>query len=130
MRVAELYLLENAQKGLKVQGAMMLAADVLTKEYILGVKRKLVTLGSRGSDQIPKIDSPAHLPLLTENNPMATLYMEKAHKTAIDGAVAMLHRSRQEVRVVRGRQQEKVPCLKCNECRLKWKTCLPQWAHY
>jgi hypothetical protein len=86
VRVAELNLLEKAQKGLKVKGAKMLAADVLTKEYILGVKRKLVTLGSRGSNQIPKIYSAVHLPLLNENNPMATLYMEKAHKTTTDGA--------------------------------------------
>jgi hypothetical protein len=45
-RATELYLLETAQKGLTVKGAMMIATNVLTEEYILGKKHKLITLDS------------------------------------------------------------------------------------
>ncbi len=44
----KLYLLENVQKGLRVKGAKVLAADMLTEEDILGIRRKFIILGSRG----------------------------------------------------------------------------------
>jgi hypothetical protein len=47
LRSAELYLLERAQKGMKISGAEMLAMDVVTEEDINGVKRKLIMIGSR-----------------------------------------------------------------------------------
>jgi hypothetical protein len=46
MRMAELYLLEEASKGLKVKGAQMLSMHVLTEEDVLEVKQKLF-IGSR-----------------------------------------------------------------------------------
>jgi hypothetical protein len=42
-----MYLLEMAQKGMKVAGAKMLSADVLIEEDLLGMKQKLITVGSR-----------------------------------------------------------------------------------
>ncbi len=37
------------QVRLKIKGAKMLVADALTEEDILGIRRKLIVLGSRGS---------------------------------------------------------------------------------
>jgi hypothetical protein len=48
MGPAEFNLLEEAQKGLKVKGIKMLAADMLTED-ILGIMRQLILLGSKGS---------------------------------------------------------------------------------
>jgi hypothetical protein len=39
LRSAELYLLEWAQKGMKIKGAKMLAMDVVTEEDINEIKR-------------------------------------------------------------------------------------------
>jgi hypothetical protein len=47
MGPAEFYLLEEAQKGLKVKGTKMLTADMLTED-ILGIMRQLILLGSKG----------------------------------------------------------------------------------
>jgi hypothetical protein len=46
LRAAELFLLEKAQKGLKT--SRMRSLNVDTKEDVIGVKRKLVVIGSRG----------------------------------------------------------------------------------
>jgi hypothetical protein len=46
-RAGELYLLEMAQKGMKVAKVKMLAADVQTEEDMLGKRRKLISVGSR-----------------------------------------------------------------------------------
>jgi hypothetical protein len=40
----EMYLLEVAQKGMKVAGVKMLAVDVLTEDDVLGRKRQLITV--------------------------------------------------------------------------------------
>jgi hypothetical protein len=46
MRMAELYLLEEASRGLKVKGAQMLYLHVLMEEDVLEVEQKLF-IGSR-----------------------------------------------------------------------------------
>ncbi len=51
LRSAELYLLEQAQKGMKISGAKMLPMDVVTEEDINGVKRKLIVIEGQISDQ-------------------------------------------------------------------------------
>jgi hypothetical protein len=58
---AEVYLLENHKKGLRVKRVKILAIDVLSEEDVLGIKFNLIILGSRGSSQIPKIYSTPHL---------------------------------------------------------------------
>jgi hypothetical protein len=54
IRATVLYLLENVQKGLGVKGAKVLAADMLTEEDILGIRRKFIILGSRGKAKSQK----------------------------------------------------------------------------
>jgi hypothetical protein len=54
----------------------MHVADALTEEDILGIRRKLIVLGSRSSSQVPRINRTLYLPLLTEDHPMAKMYME------------------------------------------------------
>jgi hypothetical protein len=46
---------ERPKNGFKVRGAKMLAADVLTEEDIMGIKWKLIRLGSRGSSHVLRI---------------------------------------------------------------------------
>jgi hypothetical protein len=66
-----MYLLELAQKRMKVAGAKMLAAEVLTEEDLLGRRQKLITVSSRATDQIPQVCGARTLPLLQANHPMA-----------------------------------------------------------
>jgi hypothetical protein len=67
LRPAELYLLERAQKGMKILGAKMLAMDVVTEEDINGVKRKLIVIGSRGRNQIKDVYGQAVLPAMARD---------------------------------------------------------------
>jgi hypothetical protein len=92
MRAVALHLLEEAQKGLKVKGARMLAADVLTEEDVIGIKQKLMVLDSIGSNQMPKnYGEPCYLPLLNMEHPLARMYMEKANKEGHERVTSMLH---------------------------------------
>ncbi len=50
----KMYLLELAQKGMKVKGAMMLATCMLTEKDILGKKHKLITVSSRVANHVPQ----------------------------------------------------------------------------
>ncbi len=52
LRAAELFLLKKAQKGLKTSRIRSLNVDTATEEDVIGVKRKLVVVGSRGRIQI------------------------------------------------------------------------------
>jgi hypothetical protein len=91
MRAVALYLLEEAQKGLKVKGARMLAAAVLTEEDVLGIKQKLMVLDSIGSNQMPKNYGAPYLPLLNMEHPLDRMYMEKANKEGHERVTSMLH---------------------------------------
>jgi hypothetical protein len=69
LRSAELYLLEQAQRGMKISEAKMLAMDVVTEEDINGVKRKLIVIGSREKNQIEDIYGQTELPVLAREHP-------------------------------------------------------------
>ncbi len=68
-----MYLLELAQKGMKVAGAKMLAADVLIEEDILGKRCKLITDILRAANQIEQVYDVKTLPLLLATHSMAGL---------------------------------------------------------
>jgi hypothetical protein len=65
-RSVELFLLEQAQKGMKIPGAKQLIVDTVTEEDINGVKRKLIGIGSRGRNQIKGMYGPVDLPCSPE----------------------------------------------------------------
>ncbi len=52
LKAAELFLLEKAQKGLKTSRMKSLNVDTAIEEDVIGVRRKLVVIGSRGRNQI------------------------------------------------------------------------------
>jgi hypothetical protein len=58
LRAAELFLLEKAQKGLKTSKMRSLNVDTATEEDVIGVKRKLVVISSRGRNQIHLVPVP------------------------------------------------------------------------
>jgi hypothetical protein len=68
LRSAELFLLEQAQKGMKIPGAKMLTVDTVTEEDINGVKRKLIVIRTRGRNQIKGIYGQVDLPVLTKDH--------------------------------------------------------------
>ncbi len=45
LRSAELFLLEQAQKGMRIPGAKQLTIDTVTEEDVNRVKRKLIVIG-------------------------------------------------------------------------------------
>ncbi len=89
--------LEEAQKGLRVEGAQMQSADVLMDDDVRGTNHWLIVLGSRGSNQVLKIYRVKYLPLLNRESPSGKIYMEEAHKEGQKEATSTLHRLRQEV---------------------------------
>jgi hypothetical protein len=97
LRSAELFLLEQAQKGIKIPGAKQLTIDTVTEEDINGVKRKLIVIGSRGRNQIKGMYGLVDLPVLAKDHELSELYMQATHKEGHEGAVATLHRSRRRV---------------------------------
>jgi hypothetical protein len=68
-RAAELYLLERAQKGMKVSGTRMLAMDVVTEEDVNRRRRKLIVVSSRGRNQIEDMYGQTELPVLAREHP-------------------------------------------------------------
>jgi hypothetical protein len=81
----------------------MLATNIVTEEDMLGQKRKLNTVGSRTSNQIAGIYQKGELPVLQRTHPLATLYMQDAHKKGHEGILTKLHRSRKSVWIIHGR---------------------------
>jgi hypothetical protein len=126
LKSAELYLLERAQKGMKISGAKMLAMDVVTEEDVNGVKRKLIVIGSRGKNQIGDIYGQAELPVLAREHKLSKLYMQAAHEEGHEGTVSSLHRSRRKVWVTNGCALAESVRVHCTECRLKEKRCMEQ----
>ncbi len=118
LRSAELYLLEQAQKGMKISGAKMLAMDVVTEEDINGVLRKLIVIGSRGRNQIKDVYGHAELPVTARDHKLSTFYVQAAHH---EGTVSTLHRSRRRVWVTNGHALAESVRFHCTECRLKDK---------
>jgi hypothetical protein len=76
----KLYLLELAQKGMGISGAKMLATNVVTEEDVLGQRRKLITVGSRGKNHIAEVYRRTELPVLQRGHPLAALYIWAAHE--------------------------------------------------
>jgi hypothetical protein len=101
-RSAELFLLEQAQKGMKIPGAKQLIVDTVTKEDINGVKRKLIVIGSRGRNQIKGMYGLVNLAVLARDHRLSELYVRATHKEGHEGAVATLHRSRRKVWITNG----------------------------
>jgi hypothetical protein len=97
LRSAELFLLEQAQKGMKIPRAKMLTVDTVTEEDINGVKRKLIVIRTRGRNQIKGIYGQVDLPVLTKDHRLSELYIRAAHEEGHEGAITILHRSRRRV---------------------------------
>ncbi len=92
-RAGELYLLELVQKGMKISGERLLATDVVTEEDVIGKRRKLIMIGSRGRNQIAEVYGRAELPVLPKGHPLSELYMRAAHEEGHKGTLSILHRS-------------------------------------
>ncbi len=96
-RAAGLYLLERAQKGMKISGARMLAMDVAIEEDVNGCRRKLIVVGSRGRNQIEDMYGQTELPVLAREHPLSRFYMQAAHEEGHEGTISTLHRSRKKM---------------------------------
>ncbi len=94
LRTAELFLLEKAQKGLKTSRIKSLNVDTAIEEDVLGVRRKLVVIGSRGRNQIQGVYGQADLPVVAKEHKLSELYAQAAHETRHEGVITTLHRSR------------------------------------
>jgi hypothetical protein len=126
LRAAELFLLEKGQKGLKTSRMRSLNVDTATEEDVIGIKRKLVVIGSRGRNQIQGVYGQANLPVLAKEHKMSELYAQAAHETGHEGVITTLHRSRRRVWIINGRALADSIKARCTECRLKEKKCMEQ----
>jgi hypothetical protein len=126
LRAAELFLLEKAQKGLKTSRMKSLNVDTATEEDVLGVKRRLLVIGSRGRNQIQGVYGQADLPVLAKEHKLSELYAQAAHGTGHEGVITTLHRSRRRVLIINGRALADSIQAKCTECRLKEKKYMEQ----
>jgi hypothetical protein len=82
---------------MKISGSKMLATDVVTEENVIGKRRKLIVIGSRGRNQIEGIYGQAELPILPRDHPLSELYVRAAHEEGHEGIMSTLHRSRKKV---------------------------------
>jgi hypothetical protein len=126
LRAAELFLLEKAQRGLKTSRMRSLNVDAATEEDVIGIKRKLVVIGSRGRNQIQGVYGQANLPVLAKDHKLSELYAQAAHETGHEGVITTLHRSRRRVWIINGRALADYVKVRCTECRLKEKKCMEQ----
>jgi hypothetical protein len=126
LRAAELFLLERAQKGMKTLRTKSLNVDTVTEEDIIGVKRKLIVIGTRGRNQIQGVYWQTDLPVLTKDHKLSELYVQAAHETGHEWVITTLHRSRRRVWIVNGRALADSIKARCTECRLKEKKCMEQ----
>jgi transposase InsO family protein len=126
LRSAELFLLEQAQKGMRIPGVKQLIVDTVTEEDINGVKRKLIVIRSRERNQIKGMYGPVDLPVLARDHRLSELYVRATHKEGHEGAVATLHRSRRKVWITNGQALADSVRARCTECRLKTKKCMEQ----
>jgi hypothetical protein len=61
----------------------MLATNIVTKEDVLGQRRRLITVGSRARNQIAGVFGSGELPVPQRADPLAVLYMQDAHEKDI-----------------------------------------------
>jgi hypothetical protein len=121
LKAAELFLLESAQKGLKTSRIKSFNVDTVIKEDVIGVKRELVVIGSRGRNQIQRVYGQTDLPVLAKDHKLSELYVQAAHETGHEGVITTLHRSRRRVWIINGRALADSIKARCTECRLKEK---------
>ncbi len=121
LRAAELFLLESAQKGTKTSRIKSLNMDTITEEDVIGVKRKLIVIGTRGRNQIQGVYGQTDLPVLAKDHKQSELYVQAAHEMGHEGVITTLHRSRRRVWIVNGRALADSIKARCAECRLKEK---------
>jgi hypothetical protein len=126
LKSAELFLLEQAQKGMKFPRARTLTVDTVTEEDVNGIKRTLTVIGTRGRNQIKGVYGQVDLPVLTKDHKLSELYVRAAHEVGHEGAITTLHRSRRRVWIVNGRALADSIGARCTECRLKAKKCMGQ----
>jgi hypothetical protein len=103
-----------------------LNVDTATEEDVIGVKRKLVVIGSRGRNQIQRVYGQANLPVLAKEHKLSELYAQAAQETGHEGVITTLHRSRRGVWIINGRALADSIKARCTECRLKEKKCMEQ----
>ncbi len=126
LRSVELFLLERAQKGMKIPRAKTLTVDTVVEEDVNGIKRKLTVVGTRGRNQIQGIYGQTDLPVLAKDHKLSELYVQAAHEEGHEGVITTLHRSRRRVWIVNGRALADSIVARCTECRLKAKKCMEQ----
>jgi hypothetical protein len=126
LKSAELFLLEQAQKGMKFPKARTLTVDTTVEEDVNGFKRKLTVIGTRGRNQIQGIYGQTDLPVLTKDHKLSELYVQAAHEEGHEGTITTLYRSRRRVWIINGRALADSTGARCAECRLKAKKCMGQ----
>jgi hypothetical protein len=94
LRSAELFLLEQAQKGMKFPRARTLTVDTTVEEDVNGIRRKLIVIGTRGRNQIQGIYGQIDLPVLTKDHKLSKLYVQAAHEEGHEGTITTLHNQR------------------------------------
>jgi hypothetical protein len=121
LRSAKLFLLECAQRGMKTSRTKSLNVDTVTEEDVIGVKRKLIVIGTRGRNQIQAVYGQTDLPVLAKDHKLSELYVQAAHEMGHEGVITTLHRSRRRVWIVKERALADSIKARCTECRLKEK---------
>ncbi len=76
LRAAELFLLERAQKGMKTSRTKSLNVDTVTEEDVIGVKRKLIVIGTGGRNQIQGVYGQTDLPVLAKDHKLSELCVQ------------------------------------------------------
>jgi hypothetical protein len=71
LRSAELFLLERAQKRMKLPRAKSLTVDTVVEEDVNGIKRKLTVVGTWGRNQIQGIYGQTDLPVLAKDHKLS-----------------------------------------------------------
>ncbi len=79
LRAAELFLLERALKGMKTSRTKSLNVDTVTEEDVIGVKRKLIVIGTRGRNRLQGVYGQTDLPVLAKDHKLSELYVQAAH---------------------------------------------------
>jgi hypothetical protein len=85
-----------------IKAAKMLATCVLTEEDVLGNRCKLITVGSRATNQVPYVYGTKSLPVLQSSHPSVQAVYQEGHKKGHEGMVTTLHRCRREVWTIGG----------------------------
>jgi hypothetical protein len=131
LRAAELFLLERAQRGMKTSMTKTLKVDTVTEEDIIGVKRKLIVIGTRGRNQIQGVYGQTDLPVLAKDHKLSELYVQAAHEMGHEGVITTLHRSRRRVWIVNGRALADSIKARCTDRDGKKKNAWSRrWAPY